>query len=424
MSPTSCDTEFLGLDSDRKTRIFGYSVALALLTIIFVWGAIAPLQSAALAPGIVQVEGKRKAIQHLEGGMIAQILVANGEWVEADQPLLILDMTRTLAERDILQGRLYNQQAAVDRLQAERDALPEVAFSALLSDTSSLDSRALNAIASERALFAARSADRSAEEAVLVSQRKGLELVVRSKRAVEESLRQEIIDLQELLADGYVDKQRLRELERARTQTLGELADLEVSIEETGLRVSQLRTRFKKDVVDELAVTLEDLYDIKQQFAAADDKVRRGTIRAPVEGTVLNLIPNTIGAVIGSGETVLEIVPIIDNLVIDARVSPMDIDRVSIGQTADIRFSVFKDAYMVSGVLTRLSPDRLVDQETDTPYYSAEIKLLEDDLYLLDGMSLVPGMPAEVLIKTGQRTMLGYVTSPMSRTFSRSLIED
>ncbi len=424
MSKTLSLHETQGFDKERKTRRIGYGVALCLVGVIFIWGTVAPIQSAALAPGIVQVEGKRKAIQHLEGGMIAQILVANGEWVEADQPLLLLDMTRTLAERDILQGRLYNQQAAVERLQAERDNLSEVAFSALLLDASSLDNRALNAISSERALFSARSADRLAEEAVLASQRKGLELVMGSKQSVEESLRQEIVDLQELLDEGYVDKQRLRQLERTRTQTLGELADLEFSIEETGLRVSQLRTRFKKDVVDELAVTLEDLYDIKQQFAAADDKVQRGTIRAPVEGTVLNLIPNTIGAVIRSGETVMEIVPIIDNLVIDAQVSPMDIDRVSIGQAAEIRFSVFKDAYMVSGVLTRLSRDRLTDQETDMPYYSAEIQLLEEDLFLLDGMSLVPGMPADVLIKTGQRTMLGYIISPMSRMFSRSLIED
>jgi membrane fusion protein, epimerase transport system len=424
MSKTMLLNESQDLDRERNTRRIGYGAALCLVGVIFIWGTVAPIQSAALAPGIVQVEGKRKAVQHLEGGMIAQILVANGEWVEADQPLLMLDMTLTLAERDILQGRLYNQQAAVDRLQAERDNLSKVAFSASLLDTSPLDSRALNAISSEQALFSARSADRLAEEDVLASQRKGLELVMGSKQAVEESLRQEISDLQELLDEGYVDKQRLRQLERTRTQTLGELADLEVSIEETGLRVSQLRTRFKKDVVDELAVTLEDLYDIKQQFAAADDRVQRGTIRAPVEGTVLNLIPNTIGAVIQSGQTLLEIVPIIDNLVVDARVSPMDIDRVSIGQAAELRFSVFKDAYMVSGVLTRLSRDRLIDQETDMPYYSAEIKLLEEDLLLLDGMSLVPGMPAEVLIKTGQRTMLGYVTSPMSRMFSRSLIED
>ena len=410
--------------NDQKTRQVGYGVVVIIFFVVFVWGSFAPIQSAAIAPGVVQVEGKRKPVQHLEGGMISQILVGNGDWVEENQPLLILDTTLLKADRDILQGRLYNSAADVDRLKAERDDLPQVSFRAELVAASADDSRASNAISSEQALFLARSNDRRAEEAVLASQKKGLEAVLRSKRSVEESLRQEISDLEELLEEGYVDKQRLRELERARTQTLGELADLEVSIDEIGLRVSQLRTSFKKEVADELAAALEGLYDIKQQFSAADDRLQRATIRAPVEGTVLNLIPNTIGAIIGAGEMVLEIVPITDNLVVDARISPMDIDRVSIGQAAEIRFSVFKDAYMISGVLTKLSRDRLIDQEIDMPYYSAEIKLLEEDLYLLDGMSLVPGMPAEVLIKTGQRTMLGYVMSPMSRTFSRSLTED
>jgi epimerase transport system membrane fusion protein len=411
-------------DEERKTRHIGYGVALLIVAVVFIWGGFAPLQSAAIAPGVVQVEGKRKAVQHLEGGIISQILVANGEWVEADQPLLVLDMARYVAERDILQGRLYNQQAAVDRLKAERDDLADVPFRASLVDASLVDKRADNAISNELALFSARSADRLAEVEVLASQKKGFELVLGSRQIVEESLRQEINDLQDLLTDGYVDKQRLRQLERSRTETLGQLADLEVSIEEVSLRVSQLRTRFKKEVVDELAFTLEDLYDIEQQFAAADDKVRRSTIRSPVAGTVLNLLPNTIGAVIGSGETVLEVVPRIDNLVVEARVAPMDIDRVSIGQAAEVRFSVFKDAYMVSGFLTKLSPDRLIDQETDLPYYAAEISLLEEDLFLLDGMTLVPGMPAEVLIQTGERTMLGYLTSPMRRGFSRSLTED
>ena len=130
------------------------------------------------------------------------------------------------------------------------------------------------------------------------------------------------------------------------------------------------------------------------------------------------------GAVIASGETLLEIVPRIDKLIVEARISPMDIDRVSVGQNAEVRFSVFKDAYMVSGSLTKLSPDRLIDPETQFPYYAAEISLLQDDLRLLKGMTLVPGMPAEVLVKTGQRTMLGYLTSPMNRVFARSLTED
>lgn len=409
---------------ERTTRNIGYGIAILIVFVVFIWGAFAPLQSAAIAPGVVQVEGKRKAVQHLEGGIVSQILVSNGEWVEEDQPLLILEMARPFAERDILQGRLYNQQAAVDRLKAERDDLPSVPFRDSLVEAGYRDKRAANAVSNELALFSARAADRRAEEDVLASQRKGLRLVMDSKEAVEESLSLEILDLQELLTDGYVDKQRLRELERARTQVLGELADLRVAIEEVSLRVSQLRTRFKKEVVDELALTFEQLYDIEQQFSAADDAVERSTIRSPVAGTVLNLIPNTIGAVIGSGETLLEIVPHIDDLVVDARVSPMDIDRVSVGQPAEIRFSVFKDAYLVSGSLTKLSPDRLVDQETDLPYYSAEIKLVEEDLSLLEGMTLVPGMPAEVLIKTGERTMLGYITSPMRRGLSRSLTED
>lgn len=412
------------LDNDAGARRLGYFAVGALFLVVGLLGSFAPLESAALAPGVVQVEGKRKAIQHLEGGIVSRILVSNGEWVEAEQPLLILDVTRALAERDILQGRLYNQQAAVDRLQSERDGLVSIAFRSSLGAAGDTDDRATTAMSNEQALFLTRFADRRAAEDVLASQQKGFERVMGSKQAVEESLRQEITDLQLLLSEGYVDKQRLRQLERSRTEVLGDLADLEVSIEEVDLRISQLHARFKKEVVDELALTLENLYDIEQQFSAADDRVQRSTIRSPVAGSVLNLVPNTIGAVIESGETLLEIVPRIGSLVIEARVSPMDIDRVSVGQAAEVRFSVFKDAYLVSGSLVKLSPDRLIDQATDVPYYSAEVKLAEEDLFLLDDMTIVPGMPAEVLIKTGERTMLGYVTSPIQRVFSRSLTED
>ncbi len=424
MNLKSLTAEGARLDEDRTTRRFGYGIALALLILVFVWGAFAPLQSAAIAPGVVQVEGKRKAVQHFEGGIIDQIAVSNGDWVEEGQSLLILDAAAHNAERDILQGRLYNQQAAVDRLKAERDDMPDVAIRSSLIEASSMDARADNAISSEKALFFARLADRLAEEDVLESQKRGLELVLDAKTSVEASLQQEIIDLRALLADGYVDKQRLRELERAHAQLLGELADLEVSIEEADLRISQLHKRFKRQVVDELVETLELLYDVQQQYAAADDRVQRATIRAPISGHILNLTHNTVGAVIGSGEVILEIVPHIGSLMVEARISPMDIDRVKIGQSAEVRFSVFKDVYLVSGSLTKLSPDRLIDQATDLPFYSAEIELLEEDLFLLDGMTLVPGMPAEVLIKTGERTMLGYVTSPMNRVFSRSLTED
>jgi epimerase transport system membrane fusion protein len=284
--------------------------------------------------------------------------------------------------------------------------------------------RARNAIKNEEALFMARLSDREGEEAVLNSQRKGWSEILQSKKIIAESLTEEIADLNELLADGFVDKQRVRELERMRSQVMGEIADLRVSIDEVALKIAQMRKRFKTEVVDELTQTDEELHDLEQQFTASEDTVLRATIRAPVSGIVLNLKPNTVGAVIQSGETLMEIVPQTSKLIVDARISPMDIDRVSVGQDAEVRFSVFKDAYMVSGFLKKLSADRLVDEGSDTPYYSAEIDLHEEDLNLLEGMTLVPGMPAEVLIKTGERTLLAYVVSPMNRIFSRALIEE
>lgn len=412
------------LENDLATRRFGFLAVAFLLLVVGGWSACAPIQSAALASGVVQVEGKRKPLQHLEGGIISQILVANGDYVVEGQALIELDAARSRAELDILQGRVFNKQARVDRLLGERDDLAKIAFSSELQDAAATDARAEGALANETALFQARLMDRAGEEDVLESQRKGLEAVLQSRLAVARSLDAEINDLEDLLSDGYVDKQRLRQLERTRSQTLGEVADLEVAIKEAELQIIQLQKRFKTLVVDELTTAQEELYDLAQQFGTAHDRVSRATIKAPVAGVVLGLRPNTIGAVIGSGEILMEIVPDSEELVVDAQISPMDIDRVRVGQSAEVRFSVFKDAYMVTGSLVKLSADRLIDDDGDLHYYAGEIKLEKSDLQLLGGMALVPGMPAEVLIKTGERTMLGYLTSPMNRLFSRSLIED
>ena len=412
------------LFNDLTTRRVGYALVAAMVVIVGGWSALAPIQSAALAIGVVQVEGNRQPVQHLEGGIVSKILVSNGDWVEEGQSLLLLDATSDHAERDILQGRLFNTRAQLDRLQAERDDSTKISFSDELMESSHVDQRALNAIVNERSLFEARLADREGEQEVIESRRRGLNLVADSKRKVEKSLSSEVADLSELLADGYVDKQRMRQLERDKTQIVGELADLEVSIDEAELQILQLRKKFKTQVVDDISRVQEELYDLQQRYAMTNDRVTRATIKAPVSGTVLDLSLNTIGAVISPGESLLEIVPQTSDFIIEARISPMDIDRVSVGQSAEVRFSVFKDAYLVSGVLTKLSADRIIDDGSDLPYYEAEIQLVEQDLVFLEGMKLVPGMPAEILIKTGERTMLGYLTSPMNRLAARSLIED
>ena len=426
------------LDSDRSIRNFGYAVVILLLGVGGAIAGFAPIESAALAPGVVQVEGKRKPIQHLEGGIVSEILVANGQTVAPGQSLNLLDAVKDQAEQDILEGRSYNTRALVDRLIAERDDVTAVTFSKWLEGAASSDERARNAIASEQALFRARLTDRNGEAEVLQQriaqyqqQINGLRSVLESKNRVSVSLQEEIADLSELLEEGYVDKQRLRELERGLAQNLGEISDLtakiaaaEVSIGETRLQILQLGKRFKTEVVNDLTQAQEQFYDLQQQLAATSDRVERATVRAPVGGVILNLLVNTEGAVIRPGDVLLEIVPGTENLIVDAQISPMDIDRVKLGQEAEIRFAVFKDAYTVTGELVKLSPDRLIDQETGIPYYSAEVTLLQEDLHLLDGLTLVPGMPAEVLVKTGHRTMLSYLTSPLNRIFSRSLIEE
>ena len=427
MKPNQADEIQQGISSmedDLKLRRLGVALIVVFVLGGGAWAALAPLDSAALAPGTVQVTGKRKAVQHLEGGIVSEIYVTSGEAVTSGQPLVRLDAAMDRADLQIVEGRIFNTQAAVDRLKAERDGEEEILFSEYLRDAATSDERAAAAMKREASLFDARIADLAGEESVLRAKGRGLRAVVKAKRDITESLRQEISDLEVLLADGYVDKTRLRQLTRNQSDYLGEIADLEVSLQELDLSILQLKNRFKTDVVDELLTSYETLYDLKLSHDAVADRVNRATIRAPVDGEIIDLALNSVGAVVAPGETLMELVPDASGRFVEARVSPMDIDRVQVGQSAEVRFSVFKDAYLVSGTLTKLSADRIIDQSSDVAYYKAEIELLEDDFKLLERKELVPGMPAEVVIKTGQRTMLGYIVSPLARMFSRSLTED
>ena len=426
-------------DGDRRLRRLGYWLTAVLILGCGVWATFAPIDTGALAPGIVQVEGKRKSVQHLEGGIVAAIMVSNGDSVSKDDPLLSVDVTQANAELLILAGRRIDLQGKLDRLVAERDDMDSLRFSEGLRVLGEDDDRAATAMASESTLFTARRADRDGEvqlllqqQAQLSEQAAGFEAILASSNTLLSSLDTEIADLAELLRDGYVDKQRLRELERSRSRVLGEIAETKskiasanVAIAESQLQIVQLNKRFKSEVVDELKQIQTALYDVTQQFNTGWDRVERAIIRSPADGFVLNTSTTTVGAVISAGEELMEIVPHDKALIIEARVSPLDIDRVQAGQSAEVRFAVFKDAYLVTGKLTKLSADRLIDSSTNTPYFAAEVAIEQGDFErFYNGARLVPGMPAEVLIKTGERTFIDYILSPLKRTFSTSLLED
>ena len=422
-----------------RLRALGYGLFISLFGVFGFWSATAPLQSASLAQGVVQVQGQRKSIQHLEGGIVADIRVANGDIVGHGDALVIVDSTAARAEQQILEGRLFGLIATVDRLKAERDTSAAINFSSAILDNVE-DSRAADAMEREESLFAARQAARLGEADVLQQQIAqlnqqitGLSAIKESNQLIFDSLSEEIEDLVVLLSEGYVDKQRLRDLERSRSDTLGSIADLSarvdaarVAVSETKLKIIQLEKRFRTEVVEDLSIAQQKLYDTQQQHTSVSERVSRATVRSPADGYVMNLQVTTLGAVIRPGELLLEIVPVNNSLVIDARVSPMDIERIEVGQLAEVRLSVFKDAHLMEGRLAKLSADSVIDPVTNMPYYDAEIALSEEALSQLDvdKLVLVPGMPVEVLIKTGQRTPLGYVLSPLNRTLSHSLIED
>lgn len=424
------------LNSDRQVRLFGYAV----IAVVFIgmggWAGFAPLENAAIGTGTVQVEGDSRAIQHYEGGIVSDILVSSGDYVAAGQPLVQLDATQLSAQLRITEGRYWAQRATLDRLISERDGKPEIIFSASLLSVE--DERAIVSVANEQSLFAARLADREGEREVLTQQIAQLENEITGIRSIEaankeisESLKLEIDDLSELLKEGYVDRQRIRQLERSRAQVVGEISQLEaradsalVAINETQLKLLQLKQRFISQVVDQITAVQEELFDSEQRISAVSDRVLRTTVRAPVAGTVVNVKLNTRGAVVLPGDDLLTLVPEADSLVIDVQLSPMDIDRLSVGQPAEVRFAVFKDAYMISGQLIKLSADSLIDEISGQPYFEGKVRLDDQDIALLGDERLVPGMPAEVLIKTGTSTLIAYLLSPLERMFEKSLIED
>ncbi|MGD9661878.1 MAG: HlyD family type I secretion periplasmic adaptor subunit, partial [Porticoccaceae bacterium] len=215
--------------------------------------------------------------------------------------------------------------------------------------------------------------------------------------------------------------------------TKGEIADhqanvaqAQMKIGETQLEILQLNKKFKTEVVDMIAEVQAKVFDLRERITAIRDKVERATIRAPVSGVVLGLSTHTIGGVIQAGKPILDIVPENGELIVEARVSPADIDRVYIGAEARIRFSAFKSATTptIMGEVSKISADRFEDEKDGTPYYKATVSVTEEGRQLMTGLTLVPGMPAEVLIKTGERTLLQYLVQPASNAMARSLIEE
>lgn len=421
---------------DRPIRRIGYAVLFVTFGLFGSWATFAPLNSAALAPGVVTVKSYRKTVQHLEGGIIKAIYVRDGDQVQAGDVLLELDGTQTLAELEMVRSQLIAAVALNARLTAERDGLETVEF----KQDSSADQRVFEAQQNEMQVFQARRAARLGETGVLQKrvvqldeQIRGIQAVIAGKQKESGFYDEEVGDLSALLKEGFVDKQRLREQQRNSVRLLSEIAELRSSITgarlqigETELQIMQLNKDFISEVVTQQSEVQTNIFDLNERFSAISERAQRIRVRAPEAGMVLGMQVHTVGGVIAPGTPLLDLVPASEDLVVDAQISPIDIDRIGVGKLTDIRFSAFKSAStpVIEGRLAQISADRLVNEQTGVPYYLGRVELTEKGRQALGDLSLVPGMPAEVLINTGERTLLNYLVQPATNAFARSLIED
>ena len=401
-----------------------------------VWAAFAPINGAAHAAGTVLVKSNNKIVQHLEGGIVSEIEVQNGDFVNSGDALLTLDNTQSLAQLGIFRSQYIALKARESRLIAERDVLDSVVFPVDLSANTAAIQEERNA---QLQIFAARKAANDGEKAVLEqrieqlqSRVTGLKAVRESKDELAQSFSDELQDIQALLDQGFSDKTRLRAIERNYSVTKGEAAEImatisatEVQIGETRLQILQKDRDFQNEVVTELSDTQTNLNDVTERMVALEDVVNRTVIRAPVAGIVNGMQVHTEGGVIAPGSAIAEIIPQAEELIVEARVSLNDIDRIAEGQDATIRFSSFSGAVpTIFGKVINVSASSIVDRQTGIPYYLARVEVTPEGMAELGALTLVPGMPAEVFIATGARTFLQYSFKPFTNAMARSFIED
>lgn len=434
------------LSDDHAIRRQGLALVLVVFGGFGAWASLAPLNSAALAPGVITVEHYRKTVQHLEGGIIRTLDVHDGDSVHQDQMIATLDDTQSRAQLEVFRGQLYFRIAQEARLAAQRDRLPIVHYpQELLAHQT--DPRVQEAMRLQDQTFKVRRAAHEGESAVyrrqieqLRAKVKGLQAQKLSRDRLVESYRGDLNDFRSLLKEGFTEKQKVEELDRAlaenegqRGALLSDMAASELQVAEIELKILQLQKDLQRDVAKELSEVQAELFSLREKVQSLERTVERTVIKAPVSGMVLGLAVHTIGAVIQPGGRLLDIVPQDQKLIIEAQVAPIDIDRVKIGQVAEVRFSAFKtrDVPTIEGTLISVSADRIVrdskeNNEGDTAYYLARIEVSSSGLQALRdaNLELVPGMPTEVLIQTGARTLVQYLMKPLTDTFKRSFIED
>jgi HlyD family secretion protein len=403
------------------------------------WSAMAPLESAAVASGTVVSDSHRKTVQHLEGGIIGAILVRDGDAVKAGQTLIRLDDTKARTTLAALTGQLWDAKAREARLLAERDELTAISFPADLLAAKD-DPTVAAALNGQQKIFDTR---RSLQESKIAAIHERINQVnqeiaghqaeVTAFQERTKLLQEEIAGVQQLVSKGLERKPHLLQLQRdlaemdgKRADTLAQIAKAKQIIAESEIDILSLKNDRQKDVADELRETQKKRHELEEQVQAATDVLARTDVKAPEDGIVTDLRVHTTGGVVQAGEALMDLVPQSDRLVVEAQVRPEDIDRVHDGLPAQVRLLPYKQRRTppLDAKVIYVSADRLVDKHTNQPYYAAKLRIDEQELAKLgDEVKMVPGMPSEVMIKTGETTVALYALSPILDSFHRAFGE-
>ncbi|WP_339633254.1 HlyD family type I secretion periplasmic adaptor subunit [uncultured Sneathiella sp.] len=423
----------------RGPVLFGLVIIFLFFGAFVGWAAFAPLGSAAIAQGVVSVEGNRKSIQHLEGGIVSEIKVKDGDVVKQGDVLIVLDELQSKASTEIVRSRYATALAQKARLVAERDELAEIEFPEWLMERKD-EPNIREAMQGQENIFESRRTSREGQVTILQQKAsqleeeiKGLEGQVASSDRQIVLIGDEIEDVESLVAKNLAKRPRLRALQRSlaelkgnRSQNVSKIAQTRQAIGEVQLQINELSNSMMDEVVAELRDVQAQIFDLEEQTRASEDVLDRTEIRAPTNGYVVNLKVHTAGGVIKPGETVLDIVPDNVQLIVEAQVNTKDIDSVYIGAPARIRFPAFSQRFSLpaEGTVISVSADSLEDERTGNFYYLARVEIDNLENADIKVTQLRPGMQADVMISTGERTALDYFVNPIILSFNRALRED
>jgi HlyD family secretion protein len=423
----------------RPFLILGYATLILTGLGIGVWGAMARIDGAVIAPGAVEVEGNRQVVQHLTGGVMAAIHVRDGDEVETGEVLVELEGDAARSELEIVEGQWFEILARKARLAAERDLSATIEHHPDLVARAEVDPEVADLIAAQQVQFDARrkvqaeeAAQLTEREIQITKQNEGLESVLAATNAQLEFVKREVASQEELLAQGLTQLTRLltpqREfarLEGSAGQVQAAIAENRGKIAETGIERVRLVSEVQEQAISELREIEFREIELRERRLALIDQIAKLQLRAPVTGVVYGSTADTLRGVIRPADPVLYIVPKDAELIVRVRIEAINRDKVQVGQPATLRFSAFdmRTTPEVEGEVSKISADAFEDEQTRTKYYTAEILITPEARAELDGLTILPGMPVEAFVRTGERSPVAYLVKPLTDYFSKAFRE-